>query len=168
MTEPLQINPDHATETLRCDYAHVGLFDTTAWQPWIARPGLETEPLAMAHAALLRGGSAERSVLEKDRYLCYWYHTPHSGGGLVHGYPIEWEEGHLLVRLDPRWDHRNQTMLKSTDTRRIERNIEQQYQWGRRIYTMYLELEPGGPLSWHLIGPRPTDSMFYIERYEPG
>jgi len=167
LTEPTRVDPRYATDELRCDYAHVGLFDAEDWRQWIARPDLETDALSLTHAALLHGGSESRSVPEKDRFLCYWFHTPHTGGGLVHGYPIEWEEGHVLVRLDPRWDHRNANLLRSTDPRRIEKNIERQYQWCCRIFAAYRDLNPPAPLSWHLIGPRPADSMFYVERYEP-
>jgi len=85
---------------------------------------------------------------------------------LVHGYPIEWDEGHLLIRLDPNWSYHAQKFIPSTDTAKIERNIEQQYEVGKRIFEAYCVKKPKHPLSWHMIGPRPADSMFYIQRVE--
>ena len=31
---------------------------------------------------------------------------------------------------------------------------------------MYGELKPDFAFSWHMVGPRASDSMFYIERKE--
>jgi len=56
--------------------------------------------------------------------------------------------------------------LRSTDIRRIDKNIDQQYAWGQWIFDQYLALERDHPLSWHLIGPRATDSIFYVQRVE--
>ena len=162
-----RIDVRHATDRLRADYAHVGLLDCGDLKLWVARHADGTAALRIGHAALLTGGSSTSGVLEKDRFLCYWYHTPHTGQGLVHGYPIEWDEGHLMVRLDPNWDYRTQTLLPSTDSRRIEKNMDRQYEWGRRIYEAYVALKPAHPISWHMVGPRPSDSMFYVERWEP-
>ena len=53
----------------------------------------------------------------------------------MHGYPIEWDEGHLLVRLDPNWNYQAKTFIPSTDTAKVEKNIEQQYAWGRSLST---------------------------------
>jgi hypothetical protein len=41
-----------------------------------------------------------------------------------------------------------------------------QYEWGRKIFDLYASRAPKFPLSWHMIGPRATDSMFYIQRVE--
>lgn len=163
----MRINKRHATDRVRPDYAHVGLLDTTDRELWIARRKFNVTPIRVSHARLLTGGSNTASVADKDRFLCYWYHTPDTGTGLLHGYPIEWDEAHLMVRLDPTWDYRNQTLLSNaTDAHRIEQNIEQQYRWGQYIFDSYAQLAPKFPLSWHLIGPRPADSMFYIQRFE--
>lgn len=167
MPEPQRIDASHATDRLCVDDAHVGLLDTASLKLWIARKPLDASALRVSHAQLLIGGSSATGVPDKDRFLCYWYHTPGSGEGLVHGYPIEWEEGHLMVRLDPNWDYKAQTLLRSTDQRRIEKNIDRQYEWGRRIFEAYVGLRPPHPISWHLVGPRPADSMFYIARWEP-
>jgi hypothetical protein len=160
------INRAYCTKKLRVDYAHVGLFDVHARQLWIARNRWTMPASRISHARLLQGGTQDTSTAEKDRFLCYWFHTPGTGEGAIHGYPIEWAEGHLLVRLDPHWSYQQQAYLPPTDTRRVEKNIEQQYQWGQAIFEQYRALRPRFPLSWHMIGPRASDSMFYIQRVE--
>ena len=79
----------------------------------------------------------------------------------------EWDEGHLMIRLDPNWDYQSCTFIPNSETAKVEKNIEQQYQWGQRIFDLYLAQKPKFPLSWHLVGPRASDSMFYIHRHEP-
>ncbi|MCX5661932.1 MAG: hypothetical protein NTW19_19815 [Planctomycetota bacterium] len=166
MSADLTINPDQCTDKLRVDYAHIGLFDAQERRLWIARQAPGLEPLRVSHAKLLRSGSAEASTADKDRFVCYWFHTPNTGRGYVQGYPIEWDEGHLLVRLDPNWNYTTRKFIPSTDTARIERNVEQQYAWAGRIFEAYTSRRPGFALSWHMIGPRPSDSMFYVKRVE--
>lgn len=162
-----RINRTYCTDKLRVDYAHVGLFDVTQRQLWIARKRWGVVPVRVSHARLLVGGTQDTSTAEKDRYMCYWYHTPGTGEGLVHGYPIEWDEGHLLIRLDPNWNYEAQEFIPTTDTAKIERNVERQYDVGKRIFEAYIVKKPRHALSWHMIGPRPVDSMFYIQRIEP-
>ncbi len=160
------VNKRYATKKLRIDYAHVGLMDVADRTLWIARRRMGSHPARVSHARMIVGGSDTTGAERKDRFFCYWFHTPGSGDGPVHGYPIEWNEGHLMVRLDPNWDYRGQKLLRPVDSTRIERNIDQQFAWGRFIFEAYLAAEPGFPLSWHLIGPRPVDSMFHIQRVE--
>lgn len=163
----MRINTTYCTDDLRIDYAHVGLYEVSQGQLWIARKKpFGTNPIRVSHARLLTGGSQDGSTADKDRFLCYWYHTPNTGEGYVHGYPIEWEEGHLLVRMDPNWNYATRQFIASIDTAKVERNIEQQYAWGRRIFEAYAARKPAFPISWHMIGPRPADSMFYIQRME--
>ena len=96
-----QINKQHCTDKVRCDYAHVGLYDVQDRKVWIAKKKWGVVPVRVSHAKLLLGGTQDTSTVTKDRFLCYWYHTPNTGEGHVHGYPIEWDEGHLMVRIDP-------------------------------------------------------------------
>ena len=166
LADDRRINRKYCTEKLRCDFAHVGLYDVREQTVWIARRRLGVNPIKLSHARMLTGGSNTTSVAEKDRFLCYWYHTPHTGEGLVHGYPIEWDEAHLMIRLDPNWDYVRQELIRSVDAARVEHNIEQQYAWAERIFERYRELGPPFALSWHMIGPRPADSMFYVQRTE--
>jgi hypothetical protein len=161
-----KINTRYCTDDLRPDYAHVGLFDVADRRIWIARKKWGISPVRVSHARLLEGGTNTTSVADKDRFLCYWYHTPGTGEGYVQGYPIEWDEGHLLVRLDPNWNYITQEFIPNALTAKLERNVDQQFQWGESIFRAYLAKKPKFPLSWHMIGPRPTDSVFYIERSE--
>ena len=168
MENDRQINKRFSTSKLNIKYAHVGIFDVDDQKLWIAkkRP-LSDAPIRVSHAKLLAKGASDASTADKDRFLCTWFHIPGSGRGFVHGYPIDWSEGHLLVRLDPNWNYQTRVFIASTDTAKIERNIEQQYDWGMKIFETYLTLEPPFPVSWHMIGPRATDSMFYIQRIDP-
>lgn len=161
------INTAFCTDKLRVDYAHVGLFDVGERRIWIAKKRWGITPVRVSHAKLLVGGTQDTSTADKDRFVCYWFHTPGTGRGHVHGYPIEWEEGHLLVRLDPNWNYETRRFVPNTDTARIEKNIDQQYQWARRIFDAYVAKGADFPISWHMIGPRAADSMFYIHRHEP-
>lgn len=167
MASVRRVNRKFCSDKLRCDVAHVGLYDVAERAIWIARKRGGVRPINISHARLLTGGSNSTGVADKDRFLCYWYHTPNTGEGLVHGYPIEWEEGHLMVRLDPNWDYARQELIASTDAARIERNIDQQFDWAQKVFHAYAALAPRFPLSWHMVGPRPADSMFYVERVEP-
>ncbi len=166
MSTDKAINKRYSTNRLRADYAHVGLMDVVDRSMWIARKRFGTAPVRVSHARLLVGGTNDTSTADKDRFLCYWYHTPGTGSGYVHGYPIEWEEGHLLIRLDPNWDYQNKAFIPNTESRKVEHNIEKQYEWGRQIFEAYASKAPGFPLSWHMVGPRAADSMFYIQRVE--
>lgn len=148
------------------DYPHVGLFDVRTGTMWIARKKWGVQPVRISHARLLVGGTNDTSTADKDRFMCYWFHTPGSGEGFVHGYPIEWGEGHILIRLDPNWNYQARRFIPNTDVARIERNIDQQYKWGQRIFEQYAARRPKFPLSWHMIGPRAQDSMFYIQHIE--
>lgn len=162
-----KINRAYCTDRLSVDYAHVGLYDVQQRQVWLAKKRFGgTAPIRVSHARLLVGGSNTASTADKDRFVCYWFHTPGTGSGYVHGYPIEWAEGHLLVRLDPNWNYLTQQFIPNTETAKVEHNIEQQYAWGRRIFDSYAARCPRFALSWHMIGPRATDSMFYIQRVE--
>lgn len=160
------INKQYCTDKVHLDYAHVGLFDVQEHRIWIAKKRWGVVPVRVSHARLLVGGTQDTSTAEKDRYLCFWYHTPGTGEGHVHGYPIEWDEGHLLVRLDPNWDYSTRQYIPSSEVDRVERNIEQQYQWGRYLFEAYASKRPKFPISWHMIGPRAADSMFYLQRIE--
>jgi len=161
-----KINRNYCTDQVRVDYAHVGLFDVQARQIWIARKRPGTTPIRVSHAHLLASGTDDTSTADKDRFVCFWFHTPNTGSGLVLGYPIEWEEGHLLVRIDPNWDYQKRQLVPGTDTAKVEHNIERQYQWGKSIFEAYVQKKPKFPINWHMIGPRATDSMFYVQRIE--
>ena len=170
VSQERSINPQQCADKLSHDYAHVGVFDVRTRRPFAARPVPDrpAQALRIAHALLLTGHDGDNpDHTLKDRFICYWFHPPMTGHGYVQGYPIQWDEGHLLVRVDPLWNHATNTLIPPTDTARVEHNLEQQYAFGQRIFRAYLALKPPFPLSWHAIGPRPNDSMFYVQRVEP-
>ncbi|MEX2216509.1 MAG: hypothetical protein WD768_20520 [Phycisphaeraceae bacterium] len=167
MTDSKRINKSYCTDRIHVEYAHVGLYDVGDRKVWIAKKKWGVVPVRVSHARLLVGGTQDTSTADKDRYLCYWYHTPHTGEGYVHGYPIEWDEAHLMIRLDPNWDYEKMLFIPTQESNKIERNIEQQYKWGQKIFDSYVAAKPAFPLSWHMVGPRAADSMFYIQRFEP-
>ncbi len=160
------INKRYSTNRVTTKYPHVGLFDVVEQQVWIARRRLGVVPIRLSHARLLKGGTNTTSTADKDQFMCIWYHTPDTGEGSIHGYPIEWSEAHLLVRMDPNWSYRSRKFIPSTDIRRVERNIDRQFAWGEKIFRQYAALKPAFPLSWHFVGPRAADSMFYVQRIE--
>jgi hypothetical protein len=164
VTQTTRINKRYSTDRLRCDMAHVGLFDVADYTLWIARRRIGQDPLKTSHARMILGGTHAASVAEKDRFVCYWFHTPHTGEGLVHGQAIDWSEGHLMVRLDPFWNYATQKLIRSTDTARLEHNVDQQYRWAQHIFERYAAMGPRYPLNWHMLGPRPADSMFHVQR----
>ncbi len=161
------INRTFCTTKLRTEYAHVGLYDVHDRQIWLAKNKWGMPASRVSHAKLLKGGGQDSSTADKDRFVCYWFHTPGTGSGPLHGYPIEWNEGHLVVRLDPNWSYQTQSFIPPADTRRVEKNVEQQFQWGEHLFRTYCEAKIKFPLSWHMLGPRAADSMFYIQRHEP-
>ena len=166
MAAERKINRSYCTDQIRADYAHVGLYDVGDRKIWIAKRKWGVVPVRVSHARLLVGGTQDTSTAEKDRFICFWYHTPGTGEGYVHGYPIEWDEGHLLIRLDPNWNYLTREFIPNSEHAKVERNIDQQFKWGRSIFEAYASKSPGFPLSWHMIGPRAADSMFYIQRIE--
>ncbi|MCC7144882.1 MAG: hypothetical protein IT443_00400 [Phycisphaeraceae bacterium] len=166
MAEDRKINLRYCTNKIRVDYAHVGLYDVLDRQMWIARKRLGIVPVRVSHARLLVGGTQDTSTADKDHFVCYWFHTPGTGEGYVHGYPIDWSEGHILVRIDPNWNYSTRQFIPSTETAKVERNLDQQFNWGKRIFEAYTSCKPRFPLSWHMVGPRATDSVFYVQRSE--
>ncbi|MDX1682489.1 MAG: hypothetical protein R3336_05170 [Phycisphaeraceae bacterium] len=166
MCEERTVNTKHCTDRIRVDYAHVGLFDAREKKFWIAKKRWGVTPVRVSHAKMLVGGGQDTSTADKDRFLCYWFHTPDTGSGYVQGYPIEWDEGHLLVRFDPNWDYINQKFIANAHRRKIEKNLDQQFDWGKKIFEAYAAKNPDFPISYHMVGPRPADSMFYVERIE--
>ena len=167
MASERSINKTYGSLTLSTAYAHVGLFDVASSQIWIAKKRWGNDPSKVSHARMLKGGTAQSGVADKDRFVCFWFHPPNSGEGPVHGYPIEWDEAHLLIRLDPNWSYTNQAFVPHTDPRRVEKNTDQQFAWGEKIFAAYQKAGLRHPTSYHMVGPRASDSMFYVQRMEP-
>ena len=146
-------------------YPHVGLYDCRDRKVWVCKP-LAGQAIRTSHARLITGAENATSTVWKDRFLCFWFYTPNTGEGFIHGYPIDWEEAHLLVRIDPNWDYDRQRMLPSELTDQVNENLERQFKHGERIFAFFAERKLKYPVSLHFIGQRATDSLFYVKRIE--
>lgn len=168
LSSSTQVNKRYATTKLSCGYAHVGLYDVRDQRIWIARKRFGVSPETIAHARMLRGGTNTTSVADKDRFICYWFNPPNTGEGLVHGERLDWAQGHLMVRLDPHWDFVHQALIRSNEAVKLDRNVDQQFRWGRLIFDAYRQMRPEFPLSYHMVGPRPRDSVFGVSTWPGG
>jgi hypothetical protein len=135
------------TDKFNGKYPHVGLYDCRARKVWVAKP-LAGQAIRTSHARLITGSDNATSTAWKDRFLCFWFYTPNTGEGYIHGYPIDWEEAHLLVRIDP--------------------HLERQFKHGEKIVEFFRLSRLKYPFSLHFIGQRAADSLFYVKRIEPG
>ena len=79
---------------------------------------------------LITGVNNATSTVWKDRFLCFWFYTPRSGEGYILGYPIDWEEAHLLVRIDRQWDYDRLRVIPPELTDQIEENLARQLRHG--------------------------------------
>jgi hypothetical protein len=152
------------TESFNGKYPHVGLYDTRERKVWVCKP-LAGQAIRTSHARLITGADNATSTVWKDRFLCYWFYTPDTGEGLIHGYPIEWEEGQLLVRIDPQWDYDRQQLIPAELEDHVNSNLERQFRHGERVFEFFCQCRLRYPFSLHFIGPRATDSLFYVRRF---
>jgi hypothetical protein len=155
------------TDRFNGKYPHVGLFDCRERKVWVAKP-LNGQAIRTSHAALITGSDNATSTAWKDRFLCFWFYTPRTGEGYLQGYPIDWDEAHLLVRIDPQWDYDRQRMIPSELQDQINENLERQMRHGERIWEFFRGCSPQYPMNLHYIGQRAADSQFYVKRLERG
>lgn len=146
-------------------YPHVGLYDCRERKVWVAKP-LAGQAIRTSHARLITGVDNATSTVWKDRFLCFWFYTPRTGEGFVHGYPIDWEEAHLLVRIDPQWDYDRQRIIPPELEDQTNENLERQFRHGERIFDFFKNSKLKYPASLHFIGQRATESLFYVKRIE--
>jgi hypothetical protein len=146
-------------------YPHVGLYDCRMRQTWVCRP-LAGRAIRTSHARLITGTKSAVGTVWKDRFLCYWFYTPRSGEGYIHGYPIDWEEAHLLIRIDPNWDYDRQKIVPSEMEDHVNENLERQFRHGERVLEFYKACKLKYPFSLHFVGERATESQFYVRRIE--
>lgn len=151
------------TDRFNGKYPHVGLYDCRARKVWICKP-LGGQAIRTSHARLITGAENATSTVWKDRFLCFWFYTPHTGEGYVQGYPIEWDEAHLLVRIDPNWDYDRQRMIPPELSDQVNENLERQFKHGERILEFYKSAALKYPFSLHFTGQRAADSLFYVKR----
>jgi hypothetical protein len=155
------------TTTFNGKYPHVGLLDCFDKKIWICRP-LSGQAIRTSHARLITGTTDDAvGTVWKDRFICFWFYTPRTGEGYIHGYPIDWDEAHLLVRIDPNWDYDRQRLVPAELSDQIDANLERQFRAGERILDFYRQSKLSYPISLHFLGQRATDSQFYVRRIEP-
>jgi len=160
-----RVSTKFCTDKFNGKYPHVGLYDCREKKVWVAKP-MNGQAIRTSHARLITGAENAVSTVWKDRFLCYWLYTPNTGEGLIHGYPIEWEEAHLLVRIDPNWDYDRQKLVPPELTDHVEENLERQFKHGERVFQFFAACKLSYPLSLHFIGQRATESQFYVKRME--
>jgi hypothetical protein len=154
------------TDRFNGKYPHVGLYDCRQGKVWVAKP-LKGQAIRTSHAALITGVADATSTVWKDRFLCFWFYTPRSGEGYILGYPIDWDEAHLLVRIDRQWDYDRQRVIPPELIDQIEENLGRQLRHAERIWDFFKRGSFDYPMNLHLIGQRATDSQFYVKRREP-
>ena len=147
-------------------YPHVGIYDCRDKKIWICKP-LHGQAIRTAHAKLISGADNATSTVWKDRFLCFWFYTPNTGEGYILGYPIEWDEAHLLVRIDPHWDYDRQRLIPPELEDQSAENLERQHKHGERIFQFFADSKLKYPFSLHFVGQHATESLFYAKRCEP-
>jgi hypothetical protein len=154
------------TDKFNGKYPHVGLYDCRNRKVWISKP-LGGQAIRTSHARLITGADNATSTAWKDRFLCFWFYTPQTGEGFIHGYPIDWEEAHLLVRIDPNWDYDRQQAIPPHLEDHVNANLERQFKHGEKIVDFFVHSRLKYAFSLHFIGQRAADSLFYVKRVEP-
>ena len=160
-----RVSTKFCTEKFNGKYPHVGLYDCRDRKVWVCKP-LSGQAIRTSHARLITAAENAVSTVWKDRFLCYWFYTPRTGEGYIHGYPIDWEEAHLLVRIDPNWDYDRQRYIEPELTDHVEANLDRQMKHGERIFEFFKSAKLAYPVSLHFMGQRATDSLFYVKRIE--
>src|ERR1700712_3598888 len=160
-----RVSSKFCTEKFSGKYPHVGLYDCRERKVWVAKP-LNGQAIRTSHARLITGSDNATSTVWKDRFICYWFYTPDTGEGYIHGYPIDWEEAHLLVRIDPNWDYDRQLYIAPDFEDHVNANLERQFKHGERIFAFFKDARLKYPVSLHFIGQRATESQFYVKRME--
>ena len=160
-----RVSSKFCTDKFSGKYPHVGLYDCRDRKVWVCKP-LGGQAIRTSHARLITGTDNATSTVWKDRFLCHWFYTPHTGEGYIQGYPIEWEEAHLLVRIDPNWDYDRQRIILPELADQVNENLDRQSKHGERIFEFYRAAKLKYPISLHLVAQRAADSMFYVKRIE--
>lgn len=161
-----RVSTRYCTDAFNGKYPHVGIYDTRDHRVWVCKP-LAGQAIRTSHARLITGADNLTSTVWKDRFICFWFYTPKTNEGYIHGYPIDWEEGNLLVRIDPNWDYDRQQYIAPELTDSVNENIERQIRHGEHVYQFFLQAKLAYPFALHYMGPRAADSLFYVKRYAP-
>lgn len=158
-----QVSTKLCTDKFNGKYPHVGLYDCRDRKIWVAKP-MNGQAIRTSHARLITGAENATSTVWKDRFICYWFYTPDTGSGYVLGYPVDWTEAQLLVRIDPQWDYDRQRIIPAELTDQIDANLERQIRHGHRIYDFFVAASLSYPFNLHLVAQRAVDSQFYVKR----
>jgi hypothetical protein len=160
-----RVNPRLCTDSFNGKYPHVGIYDCRDRKTWICKP-LSGQAIRTSHARMITGAENAVSTVWKDRFLCFWFYTPHTGEGFIHGYPIDWEDAQLLVRIDPQWDYDRQRIIPAELTDQLDENLNRQCKHGDRIVDFFKSAKLPYPFHLHFIGQRATESLFYVRRVD--
>jgi hypothetical protein len=164
--ETARVSTRLCTDRYNGKYPHVGLYDCKEAKVWVCKP-LAGQAIRTSHARLITGAENATSTIWKDRFICFWFYTPRTGDGYILGYPIDWEEAHLLIRIDPQWDYDQQRLVLADLTDKVAENLERQFRHGERILEFFDRSPIYYPVNLHYIGQRATESQFYVKRLEP-
>jgi hypothetical protein len=166
------LDPARILKRLPSAFSHIGVYDVRHRKAYAARNDLVRKAIDLHHAELFTGQplaaiTDAAGTVVKDRFLCYWFYTPFARAGPVLGYPIDWSEHNLLLRLEPRWNYSRQILLAAHAAAAIDANIASQLAAAAHLLSLYRAHGLDQPLSVHMIGPRAADSLFYAHRWEP-
>jgi hypothetical protein len=164
--EEPRVSTKLCTDKFNGKYPHVGIYDCRDRKVWICK-ALNGQAIRTSHARLITGAENATSTVWKDRFICFWFYTPRTGEGYIHGYPIDWDEAHLLVRIDPQWDYDRQKLMPAELADQIEENLERQMKHGERIFDFFRHCKLVYSFNLHYIGQRATESQFYAKRFDP-
>jgi hypothetical protein len=160
-----QVSARFCIDTFNGKYPHVGLYDCRDAKIWVCKP-LSGQAIRTSHARLITGCDNATSTVWKDRFLCFWFYTPNTGEGPIQGKTINWEEGQILVRIDPNWDYDRQRLIQSELASQVQENLQRQFAHGQRIMDFYHECQLPYPVNLHFIGQKAADSCFSYKRLE--
>jgi hypothetical protein len=160
-----QVSTRYCMDTFSGKYPHVGLYDCREGKVWVCKP-LGGQAIRTSHARLITGAENAVSTVWKDRFLCFWFYTPDTGEGQVLGQSLNWEEAHLLVRIDPHWDYDRQRLIPEQLTSQIEENLQRQFAHGLRILEFFAQCQLPYPVTLHFMGQKAIDSYFAYKRID--
>jgi hypothetical protein len=176
-----QVSARFCTDTFNGKYPHVGLYDCRDARIWVCKP-LSGHAIRTSHARLITGCDNATSTVWKDRFLCFWFYIPNTGEGPIQGKTINWEEGQILVRIDPNWDYDRQRLIQSELASQVQENLQRQFAHGQRILEFYHECQLPYPVTSTSSGRRrstpvsrtsgskppreqPREPFFYARRF---
>jgi hypothetical protein len=163
--EGARVSTKLCTERFNGKYPCVGIYDCRNRKVWVCKP-LDGQAIRTSHARLITGADNATSTIWKDRFICFWFYTPQTGEGYIHGYPIDWDEAHLLVRIDAQWDYDRQKIVPEALTDHIEENLQRQFKHGEKIWEFFKLSKLKYAVNLHFIGQRAVESQFYVKRME--